>query len=169
MLRRGETIPRAHSVAVAAFPRRQAPGAPHGTVSPLLRPPAFLTCRGTRALCRAPDPGADLPQRPDEVPAHARADIRQRGRNARRRDRARCRPRRRLTGAGEAGRGAQSKGSCTRATANGAKTQEDLECTTHSSSGRAMPPRLLKLFLGLVAYGESKVIDRKRTRLNSRH
>src|SRR3546814_8954543 len=126
--------------------------------SPLLRPPAFLTCRGTRALCRAPDPGADLPQRPDEVPAHARADIRQRGRNARRRDRARCRPRRRLTGAGEAGRGAQRKGSCPRATANGAKTQEDLECATHSSSGRAMPPRLLKLFLGLVAYGVSMVM-----------
>src|SRR3546814_3547627 len=71
----------------------------------LFRSPALRIRRGARALRRVSDPGADLPQRPDEVPAHARADIRQRDRDARRRDRVRRGLRwrhplfRRLTGA----------------------------------------------------------------------
>src|SRR3546814_20539014 len=40
----------------------------------------------------------------------------------------------------------------TRNAAHNGCRREDLECAAHSSSGRAMPPRLPKLFLGLVAY-----------------
>src|SRR3546814_3939173 len=46
----------------------------------------------------------------------------------------------------------------TRNAAHNGCRREDLECAAHSSSGRAMPPRLLKLFLGLVAYGVSMVM-----------
>src|SRR3546814_231674 len=46
----------------------------------------------------------------------------------------------------------------TRNAAHNGGRREDLECAAHSSSGRAMPPRLLKLFLGLVVYGVSMVM-----------
>src|SRR3546814_14063968 len=46
----------------------------------------------------------------------------------------------------------------TRNAAHNGCRREDPECAAHSSSGRAMPPRLLKLFLALVAYGVSMVM-----------
>src|SRR3546814_10702169 len=46
----------------------------------------------------------------------------------------------------------------TRNAAHNGCRREDLECAAPSASGRAMPPRLLKLFLGLVAYGVSMVM-----------
>src|SRR3546814_15621701 len=46
----------------------------------------------------------------------------------------------------------------TRNAAHNGCRREDLECAAHSSSGRAMPPRLPKPFLGLVASGVSMVM-----------
>src|SRR3546814_4011136 len=46
----------------------------------------------------------------------------------------------------------------TRNAAHNGGRREDLEGAAHSSSGRAMPPRLLTLFLGLVPYGVSMVM-----------
>src|SRR3546814_15656993 len=47
----------------------------------------------------------------------------------------------------------------TRNAAHNGCRREDLECAAPSASGRAMPPRLLKLFLGLVPYGVSQVMS----------